>query len=252
MLNEKYIGLIDDYLDGALHQEDKMHFEKKLQEDSELRELLGIQKMIRESIKLHGQREMVAKIHQKHKKAHSIKPTKEVTIKNWWISIAASLTFLIVTSSFWINTQVETFFDKNYMRYELPTMRSAENTQDNLHELYKNKDFEKVLASLGESYENREVLFLASLAAIELRKFDKSAQYLKKLDLINKQKSIKEQLFADEVDYYLFWSLLNLGHINESEYYFKKMMDNKSHSFHKSFSKIDQLRFSIFKIKHKN
>lgn len=254
MLDEKYIGLIDDYLDGILDQQSKESLEKELNESAELRDLLAIIQLSRESIKLSGQKEMISKIHENFKQA-STKDTgksKSFMIKPWWIGIAASLTLFLLAGNFWVNTQADDFFANHYMAYELPTMRSGEILENEVEDLYREKDFESVIAKVDLTSDVQSDLFLASLAHIELTNYSTSVQYLRRIQQLNETKSEPEKFFQEETDYYLFLVLLKMNDIEEADKYFNRITENKSHAFYQSLGSMDKLRFSVIKKKNKN
>jgi anti-sigma factor RsiW len=64
MLDDRYIELIDDYLDGILSQEETDKLKAELKENQELKDLFALVQLTRESIRLSGQKELVQKIHE--------------------------------------------------------------------------------------------------------------------------------------------------------------------------------------------
>lgn len=254
MLDEKYIGLIDDYLDGILDQKEKDSLEKELNESAELRDLLAIVQLSRESIKLSGQKEMISKIHEEFKKGSTEETGKatKLSIRPWWIGIAASLTLLVLVGNFWINSQADDFFSNHYMAYELPTMRSGESMENDVENLYRENDYESVIANVDISSDVQSELFLAGLAHIELKNYDASVRYLLKIQELNETKPESEKFFQEETDYYLLLVLLKTENFEEADIYYKRITENKSHAFHQNLNTMDKIRYSIIIRKNKN
>lgn len=252
MLDDKYIGLIDDYLDGILDQQAKDSLEKELNESAELRDLLAIMQLSKESIKLSGQKEMISKIHEEFKQK-TLKETGKTTkfvIRPWWIGIAASITLLLLAGNFWISSQADDFFSNHYMAYELPNMRSGENIENNIEKFYKENDYEAVISGVDLSSEVQSDLFLASLAHIKLTNYDTSVRYLRKIQELNESKTESEKFFQEETDYYLFLVLVKMKNIGDADFYFNRITENKSHAFYQNLSTMDKIRYSIIKMKN--
>lgn len=252
MSDEKYIGLIDDYLEGILDQQTKDSLEKELHESAELRDFLAIMQLSRESIKLSGQKEMISKIHDEFRQ-ETLKETRKTTkfvIRPWWIGIAASLTLLLLTGNFWINSQADKFFSNHYMAYKLPNMRSGENVDNNIEKIYNENDYESVISGVDLSSEVPSDLFLASLANIELKNYEASVRYLRKIQELNESKTESEKFFQEETDYYLFLVLVKMKNIEDADFYFNRITENKSHAFYQNLSTMDKIRYSIIKMKN--
>ena len=189
MLDEKYIELIDDYLDGILSHTENQKLESELKENLELQDLMALIKLTRESIKMSGQKELVQKIHQEFTKDSDDEKIKGKTanfrISPWWLGIAASLSMFILFGNFWVKTKTEDLFNDKYLAYNIPTMRSAEGHENQIATLYKNADFEEVVKITNLYSDDIEVLFLAGMSHFKLENYEESARYLNKILQIN-------------------------------------------------------------------
>ncbi|RPA67213.1 hypothetical protein EF405_17290 [Cyclobacteriaceae bacterium YHN15] len=256
MLDEKYIALIDDYLDGILSHKENEKLESELEENPELQDLLALIKLTRESIKMSGQKELVQKIHQEFTKDSDAEKNKEkitnFRISPWWLGIAASLTLFIIFGNFWVMTQTEDLFEDKYIAYNLPTMRSAEGHDDKISTLYRNDDFEEVIKNTNLDSDDTEALFLAGMAHFKLENYEESARYLKKIQQINETKTSDSTVFEDESDYYLFLANLKMNKLNEADYYFSRITSYSDHTYHGMIDIKDKLKFQILKLKNKN
>lgn len=253
MLDEQYIGQIDDYLDGRLDQDATPAFESEIQKNPALHELVALMKLSRESIKYAGQRELLKQIHREFKEsANQAHQPTSFTLKPWWIGIAASFAALFLVGNFWIQTDVNTLYEKTYISYELLTMRSTETQKGELEELYRDQDYEALTSLVDTDSDNPTSLFLAGLSYISLENYESSVQYLQKLEQLNSGKADKDKLFQNETDYYLYLSFLKLGQIDSAEVYFDRIRSYKTHTFHAIFGSLDKLRLAVLKIKEKN
>ncbi|MFD2201360.1 hypothetical protein [Shivajiella indica] len=255
MLDDRYIALIDDYLDGILSQEENEKIEAELKENHELQDLLALLKLTRESIRMSGQKQMIQEIHQNFIEESESIENKEKTIRfkisPWWLGIAASLALLILIGNFWVNTQTDSYFERNYVAYNLPTMRSLESQENEIVNLYKTAEFEKITKIITLNSEDSEALFLSGLSHFELGNYRESAQFLKKVQNLNETKTSEARLFQDESDYYLFLTFLKTEDYMEAENYYSRITSQKNHTYHTMIDLQDKVRFSILKLKKK-
>lgn len=253
MLDEKYIALIDDYLNGILDPEVKANLENELNDNPELRDLLSIIQLSREGIELSGKKDMIQKIHEEFiNENKEVKETKKISqfkITPWWLGIAASLTLLILVGNFWINTQIDDFFEAKYMAYELPTMRSAFIEENQILNSYRNNDHESVISLIDISSDGESNLFLAGLSHLAIGNYEKSAQFLTLIEQINSEKPNEEKLFQDEIEYYLFLLYLKLENLEQANAFYKRIIENENHTYHKSIDTIDKVKFLILRLK---
>jgi len=254
MLDERYIEMIDDYLDGILDQNEKEKLEAELKENQELRDFMALIKLTRESIKMSGQKEMIQQVHEEYIKESkdeiNIEKPKSFRISPWWLGVAASISLFILIGNFWIKTQTENLFDENYIAYNLPTMRSTESLENELTILFKDADYEAIIKIIDLGSENSNELFLAGISHFELENYKESIQYLKKIQLINETKVDSSHVFQDESDYYLFLAYLKMENLTDADRYYSKITTDMNHTYHKNINLQDKLKFNILKLKN--
>ena len=256
MLDDRYIELIDDYLDGILSQEKTEKLQAELKENQELRELLDLIQVTRESIRLSGQKELVQKIHgefinDSHKERNKGKVVN-LKLSPWWLGIAASLTLLILFGNFWYKTQTTALFEDNYIAYNLPTMRSAGDMENKVTTLYKNGDYNEIIGIVDLNSEDTELLFLSGMSHFQMENYEESAQFLKKVQQLNENRTFETAFFQDEADYYLFLAYLKTGNLSEADQYLSRITSQSNHTYHGMIGKVDNLKFEILKFKNKN
>lgn len=256
MLDDKYIELIDDYLDGILGQEETEKLQSELKENQELKDLLDLIQLTRESIRLSGQKELVQKIHEEFindsDKEKNNGKVVNIKISPWWLGIAASLTLLILFGNFWYKTQTTALFEDNYIAYNLPTMRSAGDMENKINTLYKNGDYNEIIGIVDINSEDAELLFLSGMSHFQMENYEESAQFLKKVQQLNENRTFETAFFQDEADYYLFLAYLKTGNLSEADQYLSRITSQSNHTYHGMIGKVDNLKFEILKFKNKN
>lgn len=255
MLDERYIELIDDYLDGVLSQEETDKLKAELKENQELKDLFALVQLTRESIRLSGQKEIVQRVHKEFINNSDTEKNKgkvvSFKITPWWLGIAASLTLLILFGNFWFKAQTTTLFDENYIAYNLPTMRSAGDMENKITTLYKNGDYKEIIGIVDLNSEDTQLLFLAGMSHFELENYGESAQFLKKVQQLNEKRTNENAFFQDESDYYLFLAYLKTGNLKEADHYLSKIISQSNHTYHGMIGQLDNLKFEILKLKNK-
>jgi hypothetical protein len=254
MLDERYIEMIDDYLEGILDQNEKEKLEAELKESQELRDLMALIKLTRESIKMSGQKEMIQQIHEEFIKEpkdeiHTDNP-KSFRISPWWLGVAASISLFILIGNFWVKTQTENVFNEKYVAYNLPTMRSTEGIENELTMLFKDADYEAVIEIVDLGSENLNELFLAGISHFEMENYEGSVRFLKKIQEINETKAASSLVFQDESDYYLFLAYLKMANLKDADQYYSRITTDKNHTYHKNINLKDKLKFNILKLKN--
>lgn len=254
MLDDKNIALLDDYLDGNLSQEETKKLLEEVASNPDLKELLGILAMTRDSIRQSGHKETIQEIHREFEKEQLNHGSGDKVIKfkpyGWWLGIAASLTLLMVAGNNWVQNLPDNFYQEKYMAYEIPTMRSADQTEEKLADDFKNKNWDAVIKSVSLEDQNRENLFLAGVSYFELEDYSNTQKYLDQIIEINNVEP--ERLFEDETDYYLFLSYLRSEKYQDAKLLLKKISADPNHTYHDSFDFGDRIKLSamgVFKPK---
>ncbi|MCH6198974.1 hypothetical protein MMU07_05265 [Aquiflexum sp. LQ15W] len=256
MLDNKYIALLDDYLDDNLSSEETEKVLSEVESNPELKELLGILALTRDSIRMSGHRETIKEIQREFEKKESNLDSISKVVKfkplGWWIGIAASLSILLLVGNYWVQNLPDNLYQDKYMAYEIPTMRSAGQADDKLQDDFKNKIWDSVTKSVNLEDQNRKNLFLAGLSYFELKDYSNAQQYLSKIKEINDSETGK--LFEDEIDYYLFLIHLRSEKYQDARLLMNKISSDTNHTYHDSFDFGDRIKLGalgIFESKSK-
>lgn len=254
MLDDKYIALLDDYLDGNLSQEEADKVLEEVDSNPELKELLGILALTRDSIRMSGHRESIKEIQREFEREQSNQQPAAKVVKfrplGWWMGIAATLTLLLLAGNYWVQNLPDNLYQEKYMAYEIPTMRSAGQAEEKLEDDFKNKKWDSVTKSVSLVDQNRKNLFLAGVSYFELEDYSNAQKYLSKIIDINGSET--EKLFEDETDYYLFLSYLRSEKYQDAKLLMKKISADPNHTYHDSFDFGDRIKLSamgVFKPK---
>ena len=198
MLDDKYIALLDDYLDGNLNQEEADKLLSEINSNPDLKELLDILAFSRESIRMSGHKETVNKIYREFEKEQSNQSPKGKVVKfkpfGWVIGIAATMTLLLV-GNYWVQNLPDSLYQEKYIAYEIPTMRSDGDEEKILETHFKNKRWDSVTKGVSIEEPDRKNLFLAAVSYFELGDVANSQLFLNRLNEINADS--QEKLFED-------------------------------------------------------
>lgn len=252
MLDDKYITLLDDYFDSNLSQAESDELLAEVESNPELKELMGILALIRESVRLAGYRQTIKKIHEDFKKEASQKASENKVVKSnplrWWLGIAASLTFLLLAGNYWVQNLPDDLFQEKYMAYEIPTMRSLGKEVEIIEEYFKTKNWGAVTKAVSIEETNSKKLFLAGVSYFELGDYSNEEMYLEKVKEINFKSEVK--LFGDETDYYLFLSYLKSKKYPEAKSILAQISSDKNHTYYGSFGLGDKIKLFTLALIH--
>ena len=246
MQDDTHIALLDDHLDGNLNKEETDKLISELEENNNLKELLGILAITRESIRSSGYRQTIQDIHQDFTNNRSEAKIVKFSPLKWWIGIAASLTLILIAGKYWVQNLPENLYEEKYIAYQIPTMRSNGEEGERLENDFINKNWDSVIRSVSLKDNNRKNLFLAGVSYFELGDFTNSLRYLNKLEEINS--SSTDRLFEDETDYYLFLSHLKSKNYNKALFFMQKITSDPTHSYHKSFGQKDWVKLKVIEV----
>lgn len=246
MLDDKYIALLDDYLDGNLNQDESEKLLAEVESNPDLKELMGILALTRDSIRQSGYKQAIKEVHEDFKKdeAQNEADAKVVPLKplRWWLGIAASLTLLLLVGNYWVQNLPNNLYQEKYMAYEIPTMRSADQEIEKIEEDFKTKSWDSVVMSVSLNDTDSKKLFLAGVSYFELQDYSNAEIFLTRVKEINVKS--QEKLFGDETDYYLFLSFLKSKKYSEAKSILKQINSDPNHTYFGSFNSGD--RFKLF------
>jgi tetratricopeptide (TPR) repeat protein len=252
MLDDKYIALLDDYLDGNLSPAESDELLAEVESNPELKELMGILALTRESIRMTGYKQTIKKVHEDVKKeaSQNASEIKEVKLNplRWWLGIAASLTLLLLVGNYWVQSLPNSLYEEKYMAYEIPTMRSSGQEIDKIEGDFKIKNWDSVVKAVSIQETNSEILFLAGVSHFELGDYSNAEIYLEKVKEINVKSEVK--LFGDETDYYLFLSYLKSEKYPEAKTILTRISSDPNHTYYGSFGFRDKVKLYTLALLH--
>lgn len=256
-MNEKYtLEELEAYLHGELPAERIKNLEEEIKSDVALQSELEALKITREAIELAGWKTMIQQAQSEYladrEQETQIKPIQGGTsdLFIWSKRIAASLTFLLVGLGAYLMVSVSPeSITSNQVDYQVPVMRSSENTLTAIQEAYSQKDYQGVIA-IGEksSGYSAEGSLLLGLSYLESNELEKAEATLLSIEATNQKNQTSE--FADQVDYYLAKVYLNSNQIDQASERIHKILDDERHTYHENFGKMDLIKLSILKLKN--
>ncbi|MCU0399531.1 MAG: hypothetical protein MUE75_00770 [Algoriphagus sp.] len=256
-MNENYsLEELEAYLHGELPEERAKQLEEEIKTDLALQSELEALKITREAIELAGWKTMIqqaqAEFLSEREQETKVKPISggSSDFFVWTKRIAASLTILLVGlgASLFISVSPESI-TSNQVAYQIPVMRSSENTLSTIQEAYSEKDYRGVIA-IGEqsSDYSAEGSLLLGLSYLESNEPAKAEASLLRIEAANQKNQTSE--FADQVDYYLVKVYLSSDQIDLASERIHKIMDDAQHTYHGNFGKMDLIKLSILKLKN--
>lgn len=256
-MNEKYtLEELEAYLHGELPTEKVRILEEEIKTDLALQSELEALKISREAIELAGWKNMIQQAQSEYladrEQETQIKPIQGGTsdLFIWSKRIAASLTILLVGLGAYLMVSVSPeSITSDQIEYQIPVMRSSENTLTAIQEAYRQKDYQGVLV-VGEKsgdYSTEEYLLLG-LAYMELNELQKAESTLLSIEATNQKNQTSD--FADQVDYYLVKVYLTGNQIDLASERIHKILNDKQHTYHDNFGKMDLIKLSILKLKN--
>lgn len=256
-MNENYsLEELEAYLYGELPADRAKQLEEEIKTDLALQSELEALKISREAIELAGWKTMIqqaqAEFLSEREEETKVKPISggSSDFFVWTKRIAASLTILLVgLGAFLIISVSPESITSNQVDYQIPVMRSSENTLTTIQEAYSEKDYQGVIA-IGEqsSDYSAEVSLLLGLSYLESNELEKAEATLLNIEAANQKNQTSE--FADQVDYYLVKVYLSSGQIDLASERIHKIMDDTQHTYHGNFGKMDLIKLSILKLKN--
>jgi len=256
-MNENYsLEELEAYLHGELPAEKAKQLEEELQTDAALKAELEALKISSEAIELAGWKNIIQQAQEEflaeRAQESTIKPITRGTVDffAWTKRIAASLTVLLVGLGAYLMISVSPeSITSDQIEYQIPVMRSSENTLTAVQEAYSQKDFQRVIAlSEKAGTYNAELNFLTGLSYLEVGEWKKAEASLLQIETTNQQNEAYE--FADQVDYYLVKVYLGSNQIDQASERILKILEDEKHTYHGNFGKMDLIKLSILKFKN--
>lgn len=249
--------LLIDYLDGVLDADQRRHAEQLINEDetaaAELAHLQMSVELVREAAVL----EQVTGVRKLFESASiTAAPEKKESgaiVRSFSRNVfrVAAMVVLVLGAtavykySITTNTSV---YSQNFTSFELETSRGANNDGE-LETAYRNKNWNGVEGIFSRLTERSpKTFFLAGMAAMELKEYDKAITYFNAVMSLNTKNA--NQAYQDEAEYYLGLAYLGAKKTNEGVVILRKIRSNKDHLFYQKASSIKAIDLELLEIKY--
>jgi hypothetical protein len=255
MLPEQEQILID-YLDNQLQGQERQQAEQFLQQDlaaaQELEHLLFSVELIREAAVL--EQVMAVRTEQQGKaKVISIQKNEGGAVvrsfSRTFLRVAVAVLLFAGAGSVYkySTTNASSVYDQGFSPFELNTSR-GNNNDGKLEQAYRNKNWNEVenIASL-EKEKNNKTRFLAGMAAMELKNYNKAIEFFNEIILANQNST--NPVFQDEAEYYLAMADLGANKPAAGAAILRKIRADKEHLFYKKASAISALDLKLLELK---
>lgn len=247
--------LLISYMDGELDATEKAATEKMLQEDAALKERFENLVAAKQAIKAQGLKQHIQSLHQQYyteTQATETAPAKIIKpafgLKTF-MRIAAVFILVVAGYGVYQYTAInnESVFLDNYISYQLPVTRGAQQTDD-LNDLYNASNYTAVIAAVnGKQQKTQKDYFLQAQAYLQTNDANAAISAFKNVEQLNS--TATDKYFIEETDYYLALAYIKAGNINEAEKQLNKITANKQHMFYSKASQISNTKLMILKWK---
>jgi hypothetical protein len=248
--------ILIDYLDNQLQGQERQQAEQLLKEDlaaaRELEHLLFSVELIREAA-LMEQVIAVRAEHQAQAKVISIQKKEDGAVirsfSRTFLRVAAAVLLFAGAGSVYkySTTSTSSVYDQAFSSFELSTSR-GNNNDGKLEQAYRNRNWKEVenIAGLEKEKDNK-TSFLAGMAAMELKNYNKAIRFFNDVILENQHNA--NPLYQDEAEYYLAMADLAAHQPAAGIAILRKIRADKEHLFYKKASAISALDLKLLELK---
>lgn len=224
------------YLDGELTGEEKEQLERQLEINSALKDELENLKIARSAVRSFGLKEKVTAVHKEMMKELRT-PVKKISserlIIRYTMAAAASVLLIVlgITAYNYFTVSSEKVFAKNYIQYELTTVRNDSTVETAVESAYRRKDYKGVteLAAKNPAISIKES-FLQAMSYLELKDNAKAIEKYREILAANEKGA---SMMKDEAEYYLALAYTRNTDYNSALDLMKKIKDDPDHLYHK-------------------
>ena len=227
------------YLDGEMTEGERLEFQEKLQNDSELQERLEAMATATEAVKYYGIAQQVALVHKKvrpsvSKKAESVKVVPIRRYVRYSLAVAASLLFIVMAWQGYnfFSLSHEEVYSEGFVDFNLPTTRSDEADDTTaIVSLYKSNNYDSLvkLERKVHADTDREYL-LTGLAHLKLEDPFSAIEPLE--TVVAMQKSSYRQ----DAEYYLAMAYLKNRDYDKALELMQVIQNNPNHLYKDQFT----------------
>ena len=254
MSPEKQQILID-YVDGQLRGEELQAAERLISENAEAAQELDVIRfsvdLVREAA-INDQAAAARHAYASNTMQAVSEPKQSPAVVRSFSSsamrIAAAVLVLLVSITIfkYANTNRLSVYDDNFTSFELSTSR-GNNHDGPLEDAYRNKNWTAVEKLAAAAPSDIKSSFLAGMADMETKKFDKAITHFTWVLHLNTQAA--EPYFRDEAEYYLALSYLAADQPAAGNALIRKIKAEKNHLFYKKASAISGLDMKVLEMK---
>lgn len=258
--NESIMELLIRYADNDVSAEEKAMMQDKLQQDESLRERYNNILLAKEAVSSAGLADKVKELHQKYyNAANESNKAAEGKIKelprtgNISALLRIAAVFFIAVAGYGIfrysATGNDSFYNKNYIAYSLPSLRGENNTDDKMDSLYRAGQYNEAL-SLFTSLQtpSPENYFIAGLSYLNMNNAPSAIAAFEKLQQVNA--ASPEKHFEQEAEYYLALAYIKAGRIDDAEKLLTKIKSDKQHLYYAKVNEMSALDLMILRMKN--
>ena len=233
--NDTNNDLLLQYLDNELDDSTKAEVEKRLLNESALKEQLMRLQLSRQAIQLYGLKQRVKEIglsfQKGEKKVVPMRTTKIRSIGRWSLSVAAVLLLLVAGVGLYEYSTLSNnkLYAQVYQPFEIRSSRGSA-TLDKVEAAYKAKDYQGTISNFQLKVDHSTAdYFYVGEAYLELNDTEHA--------ITNLQNAVSSSQFshqyADESEFYLALAYLKSNDLTKAQDLFEKIHSNPNHLFHK-------------------
>lgn len=249
MNKDEELGNAEAYLDGTMPVDERIRFEKRMEEDMELKNLVTLTRTATEAIVLAGYKAAIAEAHQRYRaglqgSAATTPSSPPVRKISYAIvsGIAATLLLLLVAGITVYFDAKSNLIERKYDVYTIPVDRSADLAEDEWIRLFRNEDWGSLLTYQDRAVTPRD-LFFVGYALYKSERYSEASTFFKRAKETSEQKD--NQPFAEESSYFLALSLLRDGEYRPALEEIAAMKEMTNHAYTERFSNWDVLKIKM-------
>ncbi len=249
--------ILIDYLDNTLQGDDRLKAAQVISEDEDAATTLAQLQFSVDLIREAGVVQQVAAIRQQYTTGASVvtmqKKQSGAIVRSFSknvFRVAAMVVIVLGAASVYkyaatTNTSV---YSQNFTSFDLETSRGA-NNDGQMETAYRNKNWNGVENIFGlQKDKSIKSWFLAGMAAMELKEYDRAVTYLNKVMTLNSSNA--DPVYQDEAEYYLALAYLGAKKTNEGVTILRKIRNNKEHVFYQKAAAIKAIDLELLEIKY--
>jgi hypothetical protein len=252
MKNKFDIAKLEEYLDGKLSPEETRELREEMDKDSNLSSELRALALSREAVEMAGWKKLIQQSQTEYLADRNIKSIENTPLEkpNWYLRIAASLAIILVgMAALLVLTTTPQGMTEDFLSYQVPIMRGAEEPITSIKSAFQNQEFLKVI-ELAEKASALDIdaKFLVGMAYLETENGDKAIEELLAIQRMNDSSEVK--MYQEEIDYYLLRAYLSNGNFDLAQNQLEAIRSNPKHKYQRNIDRWDALKIRILDLKY--